>query len=452
MEYFGASDYRLGKEKKMRKYLVFFAVVMFFSLTAFCQEYQEGIPWGNAYFKPSVEFIYTHSDNIFLVDESMGDKFDDNIWMIRPQIAFELPFENSYINLAVQYEYKDYEDYDLLHHNTWGGALESEFRFSNNSILTITDHYLQGVQQTDQFSPDSEVVWNTTRFSRNNAKVAYSVPVTALNTLEFHIGYDFVNFKGDYDSGRIPFYSYTQKSAGLSWKYHYQPLASIVFEYEHLKSDPMDDNYLYSAIGVYTTEKGYKEDRFSIGWEGDAQRKLSGFAKIGYKKMEFSEYMNLNFEDYSGVVADAGLRLRLAEFTDLNSKIFRHADQSAFNVNNYFTATGVGLNLHHQFSKYLFATIGGKYQKNKYSEGIVYDPNYMNWGVFWFLQGQHRKDDITQWLAEVGYHFSQRLSLRLNYVYENRDSNLSYIDYYNILRKPYSYSENRFTFQIQMGW
>jgi len=121
---------------------------------------------------------------------------------------------------------------------------------------------------------------------------------------------------------------------------------------------------------------------------------------------------------YSGVVADAGLRLRLAEFTDLNSKIFRHAEQSAFNVNNYFTATGLDLNLNHQFSKYLFATLGGKYQKNKYSEGIVYDPNYMRDLMFKYMLGQHREDEITQWLAEVGYHFSQRLSLRLNYVYE----------------------------------
>lgn len=440
------------RKGKMRKILCIFLFVVFIPLFVFGQEYQEGIPWGNAYFKPSLEFIYTHSDNIFRIDDSMGDKMDDNIWLIRPQIGFEFPFENSFIGFAVQYEYKDYESYNLLHHNTWAGEFKSQFRFSNDSVLTIKDHYIQGVQQTEQFDPDMEVYWSTTRFSRNQAEVGYAIPVNSLNKLNIHLIHNFVNFKGDFDSGTIPFFSYSQKSGGLSWKYNYQPLASLVFEWQHTKSEPHDDNYYYTPIGRMTTKKSYNEDRFSIGWEGDAERKLSGYAKIGYKRMNFSESTIINFDDFKGVVADAGLKLQLNEFTDLNSNIFRHADQSAFNVNNYYRSTGIDIHLHHQFSRHLFGTIGGKYQENSYPERVIYDSSYMNWALYYYLQGQKRKDDISQFLAELGYHFSERISLRLNYLYENRDSSLKFVDSYAVLRKPYSYSENRFVFQIQMGW
>ena len=110
----------------MKKIAFFVLIAGIIGGAAMAQEYQEGIPWGNAYFKPSVEFIYTHSDNIFRTDPSVGEQFDDNIWMIRPQLALEFPFENSYINVQVQYEYKDYEEYELLHHNTWFGVLDSQ--------------------------------------------------------------------------------------------------------------------------------------------------------------------------------------------------------------------------------------------------------------------------------------------------------------------------------------
>jgi hypothetical protein len=440
------------KEKRMKRITMLICFLGLLAMGTYAQQYQEGIPWGNAYFKPSVEFIYAHSDNIMRVDPTMGEKFDDNFWIIRPQVGIEFPFENSYVNLTIQYEYKDYDDYELLHHDTWAGTLDSQFRFSNDSVLSIKDHYIQGVQQTEQFDPDMEVYWSTSRFTRNEAKVDYSIPITPLNSLGINLSHNFVNFKGDHDSGIIPFYSFGQKSGGIFWKYHYQPLASLVFEWNHTKSEPRSDNYYYSAIGRYTTKKSFNQDEIMLGWEGDAQRRLSGFAKIGYERMNFSEYLGYNYDDYKGVVADAGLTLKLTEFSDISANIFRHADQSAFNVNNYYTATGADIRLHHQFNRYLFGTIGGKYQKNDYPEAVIYDVDHLNWDLYRYLQGQHRNDDITQFLAELGYHFNSRISLRLNYLYEKRDSSLDYLDFYNILRKPYDYAENRFVFQIQMGW
>ena len=171
--------------------------------------------------------------------------------------------------------------------------------------------------------------------------------------------------------------------------------------------------------------------------------------------MEFSEYMNLNFEDYSGVVADAGLRLRLAEFTDLNSKIFRHADQSAFNVNNYYTATGGEFQVEHQVTRYFFWSAGALFQKNKYPDAFVADMDGVGGedSIIYGLpmDGADRKDDIGRLRAEVGFHFTQQISLRVNYQYEDRDSNVSFTDV-DMVYYPYSYTENRFAFQLQLGW
>jgi hypothetical protein len=445
-------ELEIEKEKTMRQFSLLFLGLMALSVAFYAQEYQEGIPWGNAYFRPSVEFIYTHSDNIFLTDPSVGFKVDDNIWMLRPQLGLEFPFKNSYIKLEVQYEYKDYENYNLLHHDSWFAHMDSQFKFANDSILTISDHYTNGIQQTEQFDPDKEVYWNVTRFSRNDARAEYEIHLNPLNSMGMHIDYNVVNFKGDQDSGRMPFYSYAQKTGGLYWKYNYQPLASLILEWDHEKSNPKEDNYLYSPVGLYTTEKSYNEDRVSFGWEGNSERRLSGFAKMGFKKMKF----NNNYNDFKGVVADAGLTFKLAEFSDLSTTLFKHATQSAFNVNNYYKSIGADLRFHHQFSRYLFGTVGGNYQVNDYPEGVnpdvnedgIIDPFF----AYKYMAGQHRNDEITRFLAEIGYHFSSKISLRLNYVYENRDSNIKYVDTYSILRKPYSYSENRFIFQIQMGW
>jgi hypothetical protein len=435
----------------MRKLAIFFLGFAVLGSALMAQEYQEGIPWGNAYFRPSVEFVYTHSDNVFLVDKSMGDLLHDNIWMIRPQVGFELPFNNSYLKVDVQYEYKDYENYDLIHHDTWFAHLDSQFKFSNGSVLSVRDHYVRGVQQIEQFDPDKEVYWNNSRFTRNEAAVQYDVPVSTLNRLSVNLGHDQVKFKGDSESGTLPFFSYVQKSGGLAWKYNYQPLASLIFEWQHTKSSPKNDDYMNSPIGIYTTSKRYKEDKFLFGWEGNAQRRLSGFAKMGYVRMRF----NNDYSNYKGVLADAGLTYKLTEFSDLSTTLFRHANQSAFNVNNFYSTTGTNLRFHHQFNRYLFGTLGGSYQKNSYSEGICADVDgdgLIDSTLFAYTAGQHRNDNIAQFLAEVGYHFNPRISLRFNYLYEDRSSNIKYIDIANVLRKPYSYVENRFVFQVQMGW
>ena len=42
--------------------------------------------------------------------------------------------------------------------------------------------------------------------------------------------------------------------------------------------------------------------------------------------------------------------------------------------------------------------------------------------------------------------------MKANYQYEDRNSSIKYVDTFWLLRKPYSYTENRFSLSAQFGW
>ena len=129
--------------------------------------------------------------------------------------------------------------------------------------------------------------------------------------------------------------------------------------------------------------------------------------------------------------------------------------QSAYNVNNYYASTGAEVALHHQVSRYFFWAAGYRYQENAYPNATVaypLGPMEPTTEEFLASAGQKRMDKIGRAFAELGYHFNKQFSLKANYQYEDRDSTIKYVDALWLLRKPYSYTENRFSVSAQFGW
>ncbi|MCI4397757.1 MAG: outer membrane beta-barrel protein [Acidobacteria bacterium] len=410
----------------------------------------DGIPMGNAIFYPSVEAVYTHTDNLFLLDKNEpGGEFSDSFWLIRPTLGFELPMKESYVKFNLSYQYKDYDKYQISTHDAWFADFDSKWAFSNGGDIYFRNHYVRGVTEVNQFDPNYEATFGNARFDHDYAQLGVELPINKLNTLGIEAGYNYVDFSNS-DESYIPFYGYEQWMGTLRWKYHYSPESSWIFEYNYTDSKPRSNALDYTLMT--TLDKKYTANTFMFGWEGSLAHRLSGFAKAGFEEMRFD---NNNYSDYSGFVAEAGLGMQFAEFVRGDLNIYRRASQSAFNVNNYYTATGAEFQIHHQVTKYFFWAAGYMYQENRYPDAIKADVNgdgFVDALLYLWTAGQDRKDKISRARGEIGFHFTQQLSLRLNYQYEDRNSNVSYVDTLGISHKPYSYTENRFAFQMQLGW
>lgn len=409
----------------------------------------DGIPVGNAVFYPSVETLYSHTDNLFLQDSSMpyGD-VSDSYWIVRPSVGIELPFNESSIRFDLAYQYKDYNTYTLSSHNSYFADFKGNFKFANGFVLTVDNHFIRGVQEVREFDPGGEQVFGNTPFYREDAKVSLAMPVTQRNTLSVYGLYNKVHFIGGAYQQR-PFYDYTQSGGGLQWAYAISPVSSWIFNGEYLTSKPdikRQDIFLHTDLN-----KKYDEYTFLTGWQGAETQSVTGFAKFGYTNMKFPDN---HYADFSGLVAQVGLGFQPAEFFKVDLKLDRRPYQSAYNVNNYYTATGGQLQLHQQISRYLFWTAGYRYQENKYpdaTQAMFYSGNLLNFSYYPGTEGQFRKDKISKAYGEIGYHISRQFSIRANYQYEDRNSNIHFYDLTGIHR-PFTYKQNLFTIQAQLGW
>lgn len=413
----------------------------------------DGIPVGDAVFYPSVEAVYTHTDNLFLQDSTMpfGSE-SDSFWVIRPTLGIELPFKESFVRFDFGYQYKDYSTYDLKNHNTYNFDFKGLFRFSGDLKLTVDNHFIRGAQEVREFDPGYERVFSDTAFDRDELKVGLEVPLNRANALGIYGIYNYINFSNGSSDRARPFFDYKQYGGGVAWKYALSPTSQWVTSGEYLQSKPdltSRDIFLFTNL-----EKKYDQTTLMTGWEGAHKEVLTGFFKVGWSRMKFNDNA---YSDFSGMVADVGIGFQPAEAFKIDLTAGRHPYQSVYNVNNFYTSNFGQLQFHQELSRYFYWTAGYRYQQNDYPDSVKavsFDPAdpLAILPEFVYTQGKTRQDDINRAYAEVGYHFNKQFSMRANYQYEDRKSNIHYYDLGSILRRPYSYSENRFLVQAQIGW
>ncbi len=160
---------------------VLFALVIALSCAAWAGD---GIPMGNAVFYPSIEAVYTHTDNIYLQDSTMPNgNVSDNFWVIRPMLGFEFPFKESYVRLDLGYQYQDYQTYNLSTHDTYTADLKGIFKFGNGHSFTFQDNFIRGLQEVSKFDPGYEQYYSNTPFNNNDLRLGLDFAINKLNTL-----------------------------------------------------------------------------------------------------------------------------------------------------------------------------------------------------------------------------------------------------------------------------
>jgi hypothetical protein len=411
----------------------------------------DGIPMGNAVFYPSIEAVYTSTDNLYLQDGTMPNGNENgHFWAIRPTVGFEFPFKESYVRLDIGYQYQDYSsNYNLASHDQYTGNLKGVFKFGNGNSFTIEDGFIHGVQEVTKFDPGYETYYSNTPFNANALRMGLDFALNKLNTLGVYGIYNTVSFTDVNYAFQQPFYDYHQVAGGLLWKYNYRPAANFLLDVRYLENRP-DQAWSAQFFNAYNARK-YDQWQALTGIEGNLSQVVSGFVKLGWSSMKFTN----DYSNFNGFVGDLGLVFKASKFFEVDLKAQRTPFQSAYNVNNFYTATGGELSLHYQASRYFFVTAGYRYQENDYPDATVGYPFGTGGPTIpeWVLSaGETRNDKISRAYAELGYHFNKQFSMKANYQYEDRNSSIHYFFPVGYQRNPYSYTENRVSVSAQFGW
>ncbi len=374
-----------------------FIFVLLFSTAFFAQEItyegtteeiaKEGIVLGKFIFSPSLEFIYEDKDNVFLT-ETMEK--EDQVYVLRPKLLFELPKEDSYLKFSWIPQYRDFQDIELKENWTHFFNLEGKIKTPGGLELLAGDKYImKGILEVSEVDSGNELVFGLLPFDKNHLYFDMKYFLDSTNGFGINADYIDVSFdEPEFGEYRV-WYDYKSTKFGATYQRYMNPLLRMALGVNFITYDP-DENAIF---------KEYKGMDYYVQFYGDLTTTVNASIKLGYEDLDFD-----GAKDYKDWNAEANILWNFSDFRNLAIKVLRAGHPSNVGYAGSYTHNLINLTYNFKLTGKLFSALGASFGKNDYND-------------------IGRVDDWWEGRFNFGYHFSPLMSARLNYIYQNRDSN-----------------------------
>ena len=371
------------------------------------------IKLGPVKIRPSIEFMETYSDNIYLSYDNKA-KESDYITTLSPGIQFLLPLKRHSFQVGYKTDinrYSDNDETDYTNH-LFGWALSLDF--PGGLIFTLSDNYSIATvprkwkeQAGISGSGDS---YRELDYKANvlNAKVRYNF-VDRWAVAVWYNNYDF-----DYDESYNDSGSYNRNLGGGSIFYRFTAKTEAFIEYNYSRVD----------YDTYNNTDDNKNNMAYIGLSFDPTAKLNGCLKLGWVEKKYDKTVSGRDDSLDKFSCLVDLGYNISVYNQLKLKVYRAIEEDV-DTNVAFTKNDVNMNFRHVLA---------------WNEKINLNAN-VGYGTFDFeksttdTDGTSKIRDDEKWYGEVGvgYAIQKWLKFELNYTHTDNDSNF----------KRYDYSENR---------
>lgn len=379
----------------MKRY--FFIFLLVFSILSLAQEitFEEtkeevatrGIILGNFIFSPNVEFLYENKDNVYL---TKTDEFEDQVYVIRPKLLFELPKEESYLRFSWIPQYRDFEETKLKENWTHFFNLEGRIKTLGGLELTAGDKYImKGTLEVTEVDPGNELVFGLLPFDKNNLYFDMKYFFDSTNGFGLNSEYVDLSFDKPEVGWEKLWYNYKKTSFGATYQRYMNPLLRMAAGINFTNYDPEDT----------APFKKYNGIDYFLQFYGDFTPTVNATLKFGYEDLDYD-----GAKDYKDWNARADIFWNFQENKNFVISILRAGFPSNFSYAGSYTHNSINIVYNFKLSEKFFSALEAGFGKNDYNDFS-------------------RVDDW--WLGRVnfGYHFNPLMSIRFNYIYENRDSN-----------------------------
>lgn len=399
----------------------------------------EGIQGRSAIFYPSLELVYQHDDNFYLTptDEVSAESF-----IAHAHFVLEVPGARQYLRMEYAPQYRnisvgkgaDPDIEDVSHF--WD--LDARLKGSSTFGVDIRHDFVVGVLESYIVDENREFVDNAAdQFTSNNIDVDFKW-AGSRQTGIISVGKADTSFA---DNGAdTPWYELDEWRMGAEYRWKFAPLTNFVVNFKH--QDSMNDyTDAFTAANSGLDRLDSTADSLGFGFDGEMGRTTTGRAVLGFKSLDFDD--NLGFtDDWDGITLQADVTKSFSRFTKLICNVQRQANFSGYGEQNlageynaYYVSNRISFTLANQpqGGKVGWELIG-QFQRNGYDtptpETALGGPE------------REREDDISRLRAQIGFHPLEHLSFRLNYQWEERESNIDKFDY----------TDNIVAIQMQFGF
>lgn len=376
-----------------------FLVVLFlvFPLFIFAQEVtyegtveetsKEGIILGKFIFSPSIEFIYENKDNVFLTKSS---EVEDQVYLARPKLLLELPKEESYLRFSWVPQYRDFQDIEVKENWSHFFNLEGRIKTPGGLELAAGDKYImKGSLEVNEVDEGGELVFGLLPFDKNHIYFDMKYFMDSTNGFGLNADYIDVSFEDPDELYEKVWYDYKRTEFGATYQRYMNPLLRMAAGVNFLSYDPE------SAAPF----KKYDGMDYYIKFYGDFTPTVNASIKLGYEDLDFD-----GAEDYKDWNARADIVWNFPSNRNLIASILRQGFPSYYGYGGSYTHNSINLSYNFNITEKLFSAFSAGFGKNDYNK-------------------ISRVDDWWEGRVNFGYHFNPLMSVRFNYIYQDRNSN-----------------------------
>ncbi|MCX6907872.1 MAG: outer membrane beta-barrel protein [Verrucomicrobia bacterium] len=333
---------------------------------------------------PHLKAGFTYDDNVFI---QQGSRIGDFYASVDPGVQFVYG-ESGRHRIALDYtadiqRFFRLSNQDTVNHNV---ALNGKLTFNQLSLDLKHDyqHNTEGAFQIGQ----------RVTVDRNNTLLEAEYEFSPKTSLGAH-------YRQDLNDYVTPGLINNQRfELGATFYYHLTPKTDLLAE---LDGGMM--NVSSGASGVY--------EQLSVGARLRMTGKLTGKATVGYQHWAYDQ----GLASTDAPAANVGLSAQLTRHCSLDVDISHTINPSPSLVSNYYTATRANIRVNERlWHDKITVYAGGGYERDEYQQSIA---------------GQTRNDDHLEAQAGVDYSIREWWTTGLTYRYQNHNSTMVGLPFYD---------------------
>jgi hypothetical protein len=375
----------------------------------YADEAPVGIRVGRFAVQPNIDVSWIRGDNLLQTSDA---PFVDTAYMVRGRVTATLLESVHDLKLAYEARYRDFQEFDLEDKLTHLVDVGSELELTPTTTARVSNHFVHGAFESQEFDPGGEITASTDPFYRNYTSGVVALDFSERFGAEVAASYNVVKFL----DGATEFFDYDTRAFGGTIVYELSPLTSLLGEYVRtVTPEPLE-----------RPEAGSVADMFLVGLRGDITPMLRGEIHAGWSTQRF-DFASVP-QDFGGLVADISLTRDFGETAALVARAGRRTSPSSFDENGYYVSNYAKVQFISPVARNLRVTLSGAMYLNDYP---VPDASAVL-----------RNDDILSGGAGVAYFFTPLTFLSVDYRHDQRNSNI----------ELFAYRSNTVQFMVGFGF
>lgn len=400
----------------------------------------EGVQGRHAIFYPSLELVYQHDDNFYLLpdEERSADTF-----IAHAHFAVEVPGARQFVRFEYHPQWRSVDVNERTGDPRYNGDKVTHFwdldaKLKGSSIfgVDIRQRFMMGALEGYRLDP------NVGELIRDNGEGFWSHDLGldfkwegSKQGVKIMLGKEDSAFD---DLDKAPdWFEINAWDLGARYNYKFAPLTSFVAGYRYTAND---QQYAQRWVGTDRLGVNSTENEVWLGVDGEMGRTTTGSASAGFHTLNYDSSVSEN-ADYEGFTVRADVTKSFSRWTKLICNVERAPNFSGY-VASVSPTPGIDDENFYYVSNRISFTLDNQPQGARVGWSLIGQFQRNGWDVAESSTGKEREDDVLRLRAEVGFHPLEHLSFRLNVEHKDSDSN----------HDDFDFVDNLVILQLQFGF